>query len=298
MHILRALLFFLLLMTVGFFVGGTIIAFTIERPAGLAGAGIAAFWALLGAFAGLTLAIFAFRKASVKQVIRINVISVFAISLLIAMLMAKKAYSAYLNVGKLPYLSEISIFQSDEIRSLGLARPDFYNSSVLYFYHPNLDKAVDEHSPTDSLVFLKTEVGYEISYAPPWYFPQHMKMDYGILLHKIITVGRDWIEIEVNQATQQTAWMDATQLTITFWPSFLLSINSLESLDKQLNPVKIKPLDHASNVSNDYSLLKPKLVKGEWIKVDLMDEDYTKLGEGWIRWKRDGRWLISYSLLS
>ncbi|MEQ9300648.1 MAG: hypothetical protein RIF33_18905 [Cyclobacteriaceae bacterium] len=59
-----------------------------------------------------------------------------------------------------------------------------------------------------------------------------------------------------------------------------------------------RALDHASEVSVDYSLLTPIMVKGEWIKAALVNEDYRKVAEGWIRWIKEGKWQIRYSLLS
>lgn len=280
----------------GFFVGGTIVAFTIERPSGLAGAGTAAFSALLGAAIGLGFAIYVFRNSSTKQVMRINIVSTVIIFVLIAALQWKKANSAVL-VTTSAHLPEYYQIDDQTIRSLGLAKPNFYEYPVLYFYNPNLDKAVDEHMPMDSVVFKRTEREFEISYAPAWYYPQHMKLDYDVLLHKVITVGRDWIELEVNQSTQQTAWVDASRVDISFWPQFLLSINSVKPLET-MNPVRIKALDHASEVAVDYSMLTPIMVKGEWIKVALVNDNYERIAEGWIRWAKDGKWQISYSLFS
>ncbi|MEQ9300647.1 MAG: hypothetical protein RIF33_18900 [Cyclobacteriaceae bacterium] len=297
MKSLRIATLFLILTLLGFFVGGTIVAFTIEQPSGLAGGATAAVWALMGAFIGLLFAIYVFRNATIDQIIRINLVSSILVALLFGILQAKKAKAA--DLLPVPLLLPES-FQPDDqiIQSLGVASPKFYEYPTLYFYNPNLDKAVDEHTPVDSLVFTRTERGFEISYAPAWYFPEHMKLDYDVLLHKAISVGRDWMELEVNRSTGQTAWVDAYSVELSYWPQFLLRINSVESLDPASNPVRIKALDHASEVSADYSLLTPIMVKGEWIKVALVGDDYQKVAEGWIRWAKNGKWQIRYSLFS
>jgi hypothetical protein len=108
--------------------------------------------------------------------------------------------------------------QTDDrtIRSLGLASPNFEEYPTLYFYSPNLEKQVDEHTPIDSVVFQRTEPGFGISFAPPWYMPEHMTLDYGVRLHKAITIGRDWIELEVNLSNGQTAWVDAMSVSLSY----------------------------------------------------------------------------------
>lgn len=297
MKILRTVVLFIILVLLGFFVGGTIIAFTIDQPSGLAGGATAAIWALTGAFIGLLFAIYVLRNATIAQIIRINLVSSILVALLFGILQMKKAKAA--DPLTIPlHLPEV--YQPDDqvIRSLGVASVKFHEYPALYFYNPNLEKMPDEHSPIDSVAFTRTEQGFEISYAPAWYFPQHMKLDYGVLLHKVITVGREWVELEVNRSTGQTAWVDAYSVELSYWPQFLLSVNSVEVLDPAENPVRLKALDHASEVSVDYSLLTPIMVKGEWIKVALVGDDYQKVAEGWIRWAKDGKWQIRYSLFS
>ena len=296
MKAVRTAVLFIILVLLGFFVGGTIVAFTIEQPSGLAGGATAAIWALVGAFIGLLFAIYVFRNASGAQIIKINLVSSIMVALLFGLIQIRKANAVELDRSHFP----IGTYQNDDqvLRSLGIASPNFYEFPTLYFYNPNLEKAVDEHTPIDSLVFARTEQGFEISYAPPWYFPEYMKLDYGILLHKVITVGKDWVELEVNRSTQQTAWVDATRVSMSYWPEFLLNTNSIESIDPTANPVRTKALDHAAEVSTSYTLLRPVMVKGEWMKVDLLDDSYEKVADGWIRWTKNGSWVIKYSLLS
>jgi hypothetical protein len=135
-------------------------------------------------------------------------------------------------------------------------------------------------------------------YAPPWFYPEHLKLDYDMLYLKVLTAGREFLEVEVNRETGQTAWVDRFKGNLVYWPDFLLNVHSVEFIDPANQKVMIKPLTHASEVLSDYTDMHPKLIKDEWLKVDLSDENLNKLSEGWIKWKENNRLLIIYSLLS
>lgn len=182
---------------------------------------------------------------------------------------------------------------------LGMFKPDFFNNRKLGFYgNPNFDKTVNEHLPNDSLVFEKFEHGINISYAPPYFVPAIMKLDYEVLYLRVISIKHDFYEVLVNEMTGQTTYIDKNSGTINFWPEFLLKMNSVEQLDPDSNPVKIKGLLHASEVITKYSFLRPVRVKNEWLEVELLDENFQKVDTGWIRWNACGELLIRYSLFS
>jgi hypothetical protein len=44
--------------------------------------------------------------------------------------------------------------------------------------------------------------------------------------------------------------------------------------------------------------MKPVMVKEQWVKVQLQDDDFQDVGEGWVRWRDENGLLIRYSLLS
>ena len=182
---------------------------------------------------------------------------------------------------------------------LGMFAPNFYENAMVSFYgDPNLDKGVMEHMPWDSLTFHRTETGVTISYAPPWFVPEHMKMDYETLYLRVLTIHGDFIQVVVNKLTGRTAWMSRYDGNLQFWPGFLLSMNSVEQLDPDSNPVKIKPLDHASESTIPYEFLRPVGIRHSWIEVKLLDKDFKEKGSGWIKWQEDEELLITWSLFS
>lgn len=183
---------------------------------------------------------------------------------------------------------------------LGFFKPRFYKDTVLYFYgNPNLEKSLHEHTPTDSMSFEKTEYGnYDISYAPPWLVPDHLKMDYDILYFRIKSISRNFIEITVNIIDQRSIYVSRFDGDIIFWPEFLLSVNSVEFIDGKEQLIRIKPLHYAGEVNVKYKFMQPLVIKGDWMMVRLVDDNYKTVGKGWIQWKNEGTLVITYSLLS
>lgn len=183
---------------------------------------------------------------------------------------------------------------------VGFFKPDFFNESSLSFYgNINRDKPVSENAPQDSITFQQTQYGgYDIKTAPPYFFPEHLKLDYDMLFLKIIGVGHYFMEVEVNRQTGQTAFVDRSKGDIMYWPDFLLSINSVAFLEGNKQMVRIKPLNYASEVKATFTYMRPSLIKAEWMKVDLLDINLKKVNEGWIKWVQNNKMLISYSLLS
>lgn len=183
---------------------------------------------------------------------------------------------------------------------LGFFTPDFFNASVLYFYgNPNFERLVSDHTPSDSIAFQQTDGRrYEISYAPPWLVPEHMKMDYEILHFRIKSINRDFVEIIVNKTNQQNAYVDRHAGRVRYWPDFLLSVHSVEFPPNQTQTVRIKPLDYAGEVNNDFVFMKPLRIQENWMEVELQDQNFQRVGDGWIQWRDENELLIEYSLLS
>ncbi|WP_373514424.1 hypothetical protein [Persicitalea sp.] len=138
----------------------------------------------------------------------------------------------------------------------------------------------------------------DISYAPPWLVPNHLKLDYDVLYFRVKSVGNYFVEVVVNTDTQQRAYVDREAGKVVYWPEFLLSIHSVEYLEGMDQDVYIKPLTHAGKVNKTYVFLRPIHIQDDWMRVELLNDDLKSTRQGWIRWRADGRLLISYSLLS
>jgi hypothetical protein len=326
---------FIFLMPVVFFVIGIYFAGLIGagQNQGLAAGAIVVGWGFLFGFVAFILSFIIVKKGKVRQTVRLNFIL-----LLLAIILYGFAFlrfqqkqkensnekfelqpekptnpgleASFVTMEFQPAFSDLnvhfhriglnnSVTHQNEI-GIGFFSPSITENGSLYFYGAiNFDKTVQEHTPHDSISFGITPYGhFEILYAPPWFYPEHLKLDYDMLYLKVLTAGREFLEVEVNRETGQTAWVDRFKGNLVYWPDFLLNVHSVEFIDPANQKVMIKPLTHASEVLSDYTDMHPKLIKDEWLKVDLSDENLNKLSEGWIKWKENNRLLIIYSLLS
>lgn len=189
---------------------------------------------------------------------------------------------------------------SDQNMGLGYFVPNFYENPTFYFYgQPNLEKSIMEHVATDSIVFKRLEQGgFDIEQAPPWLVPEHMKLDYDLLYFQLKSIGREFVELVVNNSTGRTAYVDKNSGKIMLWPEFLLIVQSVEFPQESNQNIKERPFEASGNSTTPYSFMRPILIQNDWMKVELWDDNYKKVGEGWVRWRENGQLLITYSLLS
>lgn len=301
MKFLRAALLILLFIVLGFLLAAWVSSLSINGPSGLAGPGIVVGSGLFGAAGGVLMAVLILTQASKKKIVLINTVVGLIILILIIFLIGKfKSNEAKKELpAPKPEVKPINFSQKTERLGLGLAGLDIHNTTVFYFYNPNLGKALDEHLPTDSITFVKTELGVEISTAPPWLYPEHMKLDYDLLYFKVISITQDWVQLEVNKQTGRMAWVNAFSINVRFWAEFLLTTHSIETIDFVLNPIRIKPVDHSSIIQNENQfLLQPLEIRDNWLRVRILDEKSEKQNEGWLKWRNERELLIRYSLLS
>ena len=182
----------------------------------------------------------------------------------------------------------------------GFFSPNFTENNKLYFYSPSGPDAWNGLGEViDSVVFIKTQHGqYDIQYAPPYFFPEILKLDYDWLMIKVLTSGKHMLEVEINQQTGQSVLIDKFSGDLIYWPEFILNINSVEILKEVPQKIRIKPLDNASEIVTAYVFLQPIAVRGDWLKVNLTDSDFSSLDQGWIKWKSGDKLIIRYSLFS
>lgn len=309
---------------IAFFFLGLVYAGIVEAGKGqmLAGGAIVFGYGVIGAFIGLCVALFLAYNLKRAFIIKINGVLALIIVASFAYFTIKyqKRQQEKLENEPQPKTQEATAIakdtepakqmamltdldiktQSEKEMGLGMFTPNFYDNKTLYFYGKlTSGKSVQEHMPTDSITFKQTEHGeYDIVTAPPWLVPEHLKLDYGILFFKVKSIGHDFTQIVVNTMNNQTAYVDRYAGKIQYWPEFLLSIHSVEFPNPSKNKIYVKPLDYAGTVTTAYSFMRPIKIQNEWMYVELQDNGFKAVGKGWIRWQKDGKLLIVYSLLS
>ncbi|MCB0769040.1 MAG: hypothetical protein KDC00_01385 [Flavobacteriales bacterium] len=181
---------------------------------------------------------------------------------------------------------------------LGMASPLMGLGTFHFYNEPDLDQLPGMFRATDSLTFEKGEHFTNITSAPPWFAPAHLKLDYDLVLMKVITLSRAWMEVEVNNIDGTTRWVDRGEVDFVTWPVFIYTVNTVEIIDPEMNPIRIKPLDHASVLAEGTSaLLVPIAVQGDWLMVSTNGLADRIAPTGWIRWRDGERLLVRYNLL-
>jgi hypothetical protein len=278
---------------------------------GLAAGGIVVGYGFIAGVLGLILAIIFVGMLERQWIIRLNI--VFGVLLLIAaaaliyriVTLNKAENDNQLPDKELTPTKPMSLYEmrGDEGDiGLGFYTPDFYEHKVIYFYpEPTKGKSLYEHQAYDSLVFGHSEMDtYEISYAPPYLVPAHLKMDYELILFRVKRISKEYFEIVVNETTGRTAFIDRFKGGMIHWPEFLVTLPSVEFPDGMIQPYRVKPLDHASEVKTEkvYPMMRPESVRGYWLEVSLLNENYRAEDRVWIKWRDRYQLLIEYSLLS
>jgi len=123
-------------------------------------------------------------------------------------------------------------------------------------------------------------------------------LDYGVFILKVQRVGKDYHEVILNERSGKTGYVSAWQGKIISWAQFLLTCHSVEFIDKNqkvFNNPMIKSAGRPVTPSN----FRVLFVMGDWMEVEILADDYdTVKGKGWIRWKIDGKLLVSYNLFA
>lgn len=310
---LSSLFLYLISFVSFFFVGASVAGVLgLAEGQGLAGGAIILGYGLLGSVTAVVIAIFMVNLCSSKVIVWTNVALTCVTAILVIYFTLNyqnrereresnqepKQQSTTAPANSISL--EIPLDATAADQGLGMFEPTIADNSVLYFYgNPNFDKALIEHPPLDSLKFELQEGGqFEIVFAPPWLMPEHLKLDYDVIYFKVISITDQFVEVVVNTQTGQTLFVDKYAGDVLLWPVFLLNMHTIEFLDSADQRVLVKPLDHASEVSISFEFMKPIRISDRWAEVDLLNNEFTSVGRGWIKWMDAGSIQVAYSLFS
>lgn len=181
----------------------------------------------------------------------------------------------------------------------GFFTPNTAQFETLYLYDiPNSRVGSQEH-PVDSITFvMRNGQADGIAYAPKNFNPYHEKLDYGVFILKVKRLGRDYTEIVIDETTENTAYVHSYTGNFMTWGEFLLNCHSVEFIDKNQKVFDNPMIKSAGRVVTPTNF-RPRYVMGDWMEVEILASDYnTVKGKGWVRWRKDGKLLINYSLFS
>jgi hypothetical protein len=273
---------------------------------GLAAAAIGLGYGVMGAFILTFFAGIFIMKTTTEKVVKLNKIAgvlvlIFAVYVVIRLAFFSKEQNASPQRTPTKPSADAVSFIVDQNTDMGLGffKPHIYDLQPIYFYG-NLTpgKSLAEHFPWDSITFVQNELDqYAISYAPPILNPAHIKMDYEILLFRLLRLGKDFAEIQLSEQTGQTAIVPVQSGELILWPEFLLGVSTIEIKNPD---IRIKPLEHASGVTftGSIAFYKPVSIKNNWMEIACTDQNLNELARGWIKWRENNHILVSYSLLS
>lgn len=315
-----------ILAIIAFFFLGLMYAGMIDAGKGqmLAGGAIVFGYGVLGAFIGLILSLILAFKSSRSVILKLNIVLALVIIALFAYFRMKYQQRQEEKLKhELPkkeqptkptsHISDVGISQPiamhfgsprarqvEPIMGLGMFTPNLHRNKPFYFYGDlTLGKSVQVYIFIDSITFRQREYGgFDIATAPPWLVPDHLKLDYDMLYFKITSVGHDFIEVVVNITNNQTAYVDRYAGTLSYWPDFLLQVNSVEFIDPTTQKVYARSFKKSGVVTTTFSVMKPKKIAHHWMLVELLNDNFEIVGKGWIQWKNEEKLLIRYSLLS
>lgn len=307
---LLKILFVILCAFTGFCTGMFITSLFIDKTNGLAGPAEALLYGIAGSVTGFTAGIFSVRRMKPK-VFRFALAIVIFISAGLTVWiiyrvqsLSKKQTGFHFNHQHTNSFFTHAALIEKEVSlptGLGMAKPHLSHGKLIYFYHLNpIGMQPYQIRPVDSILIHKTASHFEISYAPPWFFPEVMKLDYDLLLFRTITVSKYWMEIVVNKQTGITYWISRDDAEFIDWANFLLDVFDVELIDPETNPLRLKPLNHAGIVATtpERFSLKPLAINGDWMMVPTLGLADRIVPYGWIRWRKDDVLRIKYSLLS
>lgn len=195
----------------------------------------------------------------------------------------------------IPPVSPDPVIEDKVSAGLGMGRPLMDPGQVIYFFQNPTDA-----SPSDSLIFEEGPNHLVVSESSSAFAPEHMKLDYQICYFLVKSMTGNRLQVIVDKQAGQTAWVSKDQMDLLPWPMFLTTVHSVEPKNWDNNPVKMSPDDAAQAMENigPNHILEAKSRSGDWLNVVITDGNYQQIGRGWIRWRKDGKLMLDYNLLS
>lgn len=207
----------------------------------------------------------------------------------------------YFLVSILIFLTSNLCAQSDI--GIGLVTINFDENTTLNFYaHPKDEK------PTRTLQFFNDQSinSWSIQNLDKhayWLKPEILWLDYSQLIFRCISNKDNWLEFKVNNKTEETLWLQRSELT-TFqdWETYLKEMFGVARLRDNHQQIRTSPDEDSVEIkSSGEDCFQVKSMKGDWIEIftpEYCDESHNnsmkKIESGWIKWREGNKLLIDY----
>lgn len=149
----------------------------------------------------------------------------------------------------------------------------------------------------DSLVYTSEEHRLNLVHAPADYQPFYFKEDFQLLILRMTDIAGRRAEVEINEESGRTAWIDGTAVVAQDWKTFLENVAFVEPVDWSANPPRKAPEAAAPRVAeiNEQVFLQPQKVQGDWLQVKSFSEQADAPSQiAWIRWRQGEKVLVSW----
>ncbi len=189
-----------------------------------------------------------------------------------------------------------SVFGKNEAIGTGLIKPSIKLNTPLYLY-----SAPNDVTPSDSITYKALLHGdLDIDHAPKEFKPVHLKLDYQIFYLRAKQESDGFFEVVIDEKSGKTTFVKSEDITFMPWKTFLLNVFAVEIHDPENNPIRKQPLRHATPLPNvnKNATLQPIEIKGEWLRVKVLNDDMETSDIGWFRWRSEDALLVTYSLLN
>ncbi len=111
---------------------------------------------------------------------------------------------------------------------------------------------------------------------------------------RVVAESKNWYEVVINEETKETKYTlkSDRSLGYTTFKYYFEKSGGLIVFDKEKNPLRETPDGKPIENQDSSGAFYFKKIEGEWMFV----ESGVSKSKGWIRWRKDGRILVGYTL--
>lgn len=138
-----------------------------------------------------------------------------------------------------------------------------------------------------------------------WFSPEAFLPDYYIFAMRVDTISGRWYRVVTNNERGEMYWTKSEASKKYFpWSTFLVNETTGIDINEDFTlDIKLQPNDSAKTIRkfDKRDCLEAIDCRGDWIKIrthEMFDcnRHPQPIKSGWIRWKKDGRLTVNFSL--